>query len=70
MEEIVKKTAVPPLPEGVKIQYAGCGALPGMEIEEIDGISGKTVQDIAEKSGMGAVPVCFCPRTRIARRAI
>ena len=59
MEEIVKKKAVPPLPEGVKIQYAGCGALPGMEIEEIDGISGKTVQDIAEKIRNGGCSSLF-----------
>lgn len=46
MEEIIRKTAVPPLPEGLKIQYAGWGALPGMEI---DGISEKSVQDMAER---------------------
>lgn len=56
MEEIIKKTAVPPLPEGVKIQSAARGALPGMEIDDI---SEKGVRDIIGKVRSGKYPSLF-----------
>ena len=46
MDEIIRKREIPPMPEGIRIQMASYGALPGQEISDI---SESGVQDI-EKS--------------------
>lgn len=56
MEEIVAKTAVHSMPEGVKIQSAARGALPGMEIDDI---SEKGVRDIVGKVRSGEYSSLF-----------
>lgn len=50
MEEIIGKCEVPPLPEGIKIQMASQGALPGREIRDI---SETGIRDIVKKVRTG-----------------
>lgn len=50
MEEIIRKREIPPMPEGIKIEMAGWGALPSQKIENI---SEKGIQDIVEKVRTG-----------------
>ena len=50
MEEIIKKREVPPLPEGIKIQMASRGALPGKEIRDL---SERSILDIVKKVRTG-----------------
>jgi len=50
MEEIIKKSQVPELPEGIKIQMASRGALPYQEIQDI---SEAGVRDIVNKVRTG-----------------
>ena len=50
MEEIIKKREVPPLPEGIKIQMASRGALPGKEIRDL---SEGSILDIVNKVRTG-----------------
>jgi len=50
MEEIIKKTPIPAMPEEIKIQSASRGAMPGQEIEDL---SQKGIQDIVEKVRLG-----------------
>ena len=50
MEEIIKKREVPPLPEGIKIQMASRGALPGLEIQDL---SEESIRSIVDKVRTG-----------------
>ena len=50
MEKIIRKREIPPLPEEIKIEMAGCGALPSQAIKDI---SEACVQDIVEKVRTG-----------------
>lgn len=50
MEEIIRKREIPPIPEGIKIEMAGWGALPSQKIKNI---SETSVQDIVEKVRTG-----------------
>lgn len=50
MEEIIRKCQVPPLPEGIKIQMASRGALPGQEITDITEAG---IKDIVKKVRTG-----------------
>jgi hypothetical protein len=49
-EEIIAKQEVPLMPEGVKIQSAGRGALPGLELDDI---SEAGIRDIVKKVRTG-----------------
>ena len=49
-EEIIAKQEVPPMPEGVKIQSAGRGALPGLEIQDL---SEESIRSIVDKVRTG-----------------
>ena len=49
-EEIIAKQEVPPMPEGVKIQSASRGALPGLELDDI---SEAGIRDIVKKVRTG-----------------
>jgi len=50
MEEVISKQAVPELPEGIKIQYAGRGSMPSQKIKDI---SKAGIQDIIQKVRSG-----------------
>lgn len=50
MEQIVKKHEIPLMPEGIRIQMAGRGALPSQAIEDI---SASGVREIVEKVRTG-----------------
>ena len=50
MEEIIRKSEVPPLPEGIKIQMASRGALPSQSREDI---SEAGIRDIVKKVRTG-----------------
>lgn len=51
MEEIIRKSVVPAMPEEIKIQMAGWGALPGQEITDL---SEAGIRDVIEKVRSGA----------------
>ena len=52
-EEIIAKQEVPPMPEGVKIQSAGRGALPSLKLDDI---SEAGIRDIVKNVRTGAYP--------------
>ena len=43
MEKIIRKREIPPLPEEIKIEMAGCGALPSQAIKDISEAAKYTV---------------------------
>ena len=53
MEEIIKKGPVPDMPEEIRIQGAGCGALPSQKIRDL---SPKSIREIVEKVRSGKYP--------------
>lgn len=53
MEEIIKKGPVPAMPEEIKIQGAGRGALPSQEIADL---SPESIRDMVEKVRTGKYP--------------